>query len=1196
MIEDDKNVRQRRYFSSVFARLILFLGIIGPTTIFTSTTAWGEGFPDPPLDVIATAGNASVRISWSPPENNGGSQIIGYTVTDRAGNNEVKCMTADLFCVISGLTNGGNYAFDVTAKNADFRESFPAIVTFMPATTPTPPRDVFAVRGNGSATIYWSNPSNDGGSHVALYEVFINDEETAACGTVGNLCTILELNAGTSYRFAVKAINSVGSSSPSALSNPVTPFRANFESPETLRSYLSTHPQIRQLPANKTLFGIRCNLDTKVLELGTFDTHTVFTRLRNVTGPVPFESCDIHTTYGPSGLYMTNTFFDETTETDMTDLYKVDIATGFATLVQYLDVSPETNSDQTSTLLSISQDQGTGNLNFVFKVAGPDLFSSLPLLYLVVADPPQGGTPLQVVSRSLISSFSSSRNPDNDGNTLVPLFNLEGLMLGDLEEGQSLRVFADLSGSVEDGFIQNPVVIGVVNADGSIVPNTFEINGSNGSTQFVGLQSWEQFFDSSEGPSTFENVFDQLRGFSGTFSSYSQLLNQFFQPIRNLSFNPDDNKLYSVGNFGELFSDNSGYAKMVIIDPLNRTLILSGDFPALSDDFYGSATPSGDSQSLDPFRATTIDENGTLWNIHAGILQTETVAGWSTFGDFQSTGKSNFVDSNSPMEYDYEYIDSIFIAPTLVVSPSRAVRPTVTVSPSNSRIVVGQEIAITATASASDGGVLTYTWSIGEKVIQGATTATYTFTPIISSESGQYVVTVTNTLNATSETATASALVVVSGPLSVSTPTTGLVGTYDTVFSLPLSYGGGESPLTIALTSGTLPAGLALDTSTGLISGTPRSTGTFPLAVTVTDHINQSVTATFQLQINRASQIIGFTLSPDSYATSTTYSSAVTPTLISAGSGNGAVTYSISDGTATGCAISSPSRIETITATSVGKCEIQASKAGDTNYLDATSKATFTFSISSISQSASTPTPTPTPPPPPQAFMTVGTLPTIHKVDSAAKCTAGTFNYGIRYFDGNPDYFQSNSSVSSLTYSFLTNGIVQSALTTVTLSSWVSLPLSNLPSVGLLTCQVTGTRGGVSVSAATTSNESAFNAAVLQQTNAAATAASIYQSALKANLTKEKSALTENRTTWRANVSAAQSNFAQSARKSRDAKAQSAAIRSATEAYKAEARIIANQLLTDNANVLKVHNAAITKAADTYNLALEGAGYGVMLG
>jgi hypothetical protein len=79
-------------------------------------------------------------------------------------------------------------------------------------------------------------------------------------------------------------------------------------------------------------------------------------------------------------------------------------------------------------------------------------------------------------------------------------------------------------------------------------------------------------------------------------------------------------------------------------------------------------------------------------------------------------------------------------------------------------------------------------------------------------------------------------------------------------------------------------------------------------------------------------------------------------------------------------------------------------------------------------------------------------------------------------------------------------------------------------------------------------------------------------------------------------VSAAQSNFAQSARKSRDAKAQSAAIRSATEAYKAEARIIANQLLTDNANALKVHNAAITKAADTYNLALEGAGYGVMLG
>jgi hypothetical protein len=594
--------------------------------------------------------------------------------------------------------------------------------------------------------------------------------------------------------------------------------------------------------------------------------------------------------------------------------------------------------------------------------------------------------------------------------------------------------------------------------------------------------------------------------------------------------------------------------------------------------------------------ANTTSTNAYLYSASTGGSALQSLTNQSSGFSFTNLNPSTTYYISLLAVGTGNYTNSAESARVSGVTRSNAVAPTVTVSPSNSSIAVGKEVSITAAASASDGGVLSYTWSTGGKVIQGATTATYTFTPIKTSESGQYVVTVTNTLNATSETATASALVVVSGPLSVLTPTTGLVGTYNTFFSLPLSFGGGESPLTIALTSGTLPTGLAFDTSTGLISGTPRSPGTFPLTVTVTDHINQSVTAAFQLQIFRASQTIAFTLSPNSYATSTTFSSPVTPTLTNAGLGSGAVTYSISGGTATGCAISSPSRIETISATSVGKCEIQASKASDTNYLEASATASFTFSMSSAPQIVPTPTPAPTPPPPPQAYMTAGTVPTIHKVDSTVKCTAGTFNYGIRYFDGTPDYYQSNSSVSSLTYSFLINGIVQSALTTVTLSSWVSLPISNLPSVGLLTCQVTGTRGGVSVSAATTSNESGFNAALLQQSNAVATAASIYQSALKANLTKEKSALAENRTKWRANVSAAQSNFAQSARKSPDAKAQSVAIRLATDAYKAEARIIANQLLTDNANVLKVHNTAITKAADTYNLALEGAGYGVMLG
>src|SRR6185369_15322675 len=64
------------------------------------------------------------------------------------------------------------------------------------------------------------------------------------------------------------------------------------------------------------------------------------------------------------------------------------------------------------------------------------------------------------------------------------------------------------------------------------------------------------------------------------------------------------------------------------------------------------------------------------------------------------------------------------------------------------------------------------------------------------------------------------------------TATTGKVGV---PYSSSIGVTGGTAPYTFALNSGSLPNGLSLNPTTGLISGTPTSAGPFSFTVKVTD-------------------------------------------------------------------------------------------------------------------------------------------------------------------------------------------------------------------------------------------------------------------------------------------------------------------------------------------------------------------------
>ncbi|MFN5020221.1 MAG: fibronectin type III domain-containing protein [bacterium] len=95
-------------------------------------------------------------------------------------------------------------------------------VTIVPVSVPGAPTNIVATPNNTSATIGFSEPSNNGGAAISSYIVTSLPGNITATG-VKSPITITGLTNGISYTFTVTAINSAGPSSPSVASNPILP-------------------------------------------------------------------------------------------------------------------------------------------------------------------------------------------------------------------------------------------------------------------------------------------------------------------------------------------------------------------------------------------------------------------------------------------------------------------------------------------------------------------------------------------------------------------------------------------------------------------------------------------------------------------------------------------------------------------------------------------------------------------------------------------------------------------------------------------------------------------------------------------------------------------------------------------------------------------------------------------------------------
>ncbi|MBU3110165.1 fibronectin type III domain-containing protein [Clostridium lacusfryxellense] len=178
--------------------------------------------PEAPLATSAVAGNGQAKVNFDAPKDNGGSDITDYRINVYSGETFIKTVdtySAATSAIVTGLTNGTTYKFDVKATNevgdsklSNRVETIPVAV----ATVPDAPIATSAVAGNGQATVNFTAPKNNGGSGITDYKIDVYSGETLI-KTVDTHSTatsviVKELTNGTTYTFDVKATNEVGDS------------------------------------------------------------------------------------------------------------------------------------------------------------------------------------------------------------------------------------------------------------------------------------------------------------------------------------------------------------------------------------------------------------------------------------------------------------------------------------------------------------------------------------------------------------------------------------------------------------------------------------------------------------------------------------------------------------------------------------------------------------------------------------------------------------------------------------------------------------------------------------------------------------------------------------------------------------------------------------------------------------------------
>ena len=206
---------------------LIAVNMVGLSQPSVPTTITPVGPPNPPTNLIGTAGNQSAVISFTPGFN-GGSQITDYLYSIDGGITFVSSGSTTSPITINGLTNGVTYNIVLEAINSLGQSNASLPVSVTPLGPPNPPTNLIGTAGNQSAVISFT-PGFNGGSQITDYLYSIDGGITfVSSGSTTSPITINGLTNGVTYNVQLKAVNSLGQSNASlpVSVTPVNPISA----------------------------------------------------------------------------------------------------------------------------------------------------------------------------------------------------------------------------------------------------------------------------------------------------------------------------------------------------------------------------------------------------------------------------------------------------------------------------------------------------------------------------------------------------------------------------------------------------------------------------------------------------------------------------------------------------------------------------------------------------------------------------------------------------------------------------------------------------------------------------------------------------------------------------------------------------------------------------------------------------------